>query len=65
MNQSNPAEDKKASLLLNLESDCAVFASCERLFQSSAPPYLNFFLPKFYIGRVRPKVQPLIFLYHS
>ena len=24
-----------------------------------------FFLPKFYIGRVRLKVQPLIFLYHS
>ena len=62
MNQNDPAEGKKASLLLNLESDCAVFASYERLFQSSAPLYLKFFfLPKFYIGRVRPKVQPLIF----
>lgn len=43
MNQSDPAEGKKASLLLNLESDCAVFASYERLFQSSAPLYLKVF----------------------
>ena len=43
MNQSDPAEGKKASLLLNLESGCAVFASYERLFQSSAPLYLKFF----------------------
>ena len=43
MNQSDPAEGKKVSLLLNLESDCAVFASYERLFQSSAPLYLKVF----------------------
>ena len=43
MNQSDPAEGKKASLLFNLESDCAVFASYERLFQSSAPLYFKFF----------------------
>ena len=38
MNQTDiPAEGKEASLLLNLESDCTVFATEEILFQSIAP----------------------------
>ena len=41
MNQSDPAEGKEANLLLNSESDGAVFASWERLFQSIAPLYLK------------------------
>ena len=41
MNQSDPAEGKEANLLLNSESDGAVFASKERLFQSVAPLYLK------------------------
>ena len=41
MNQSDPAEGKEANLLLNSESDGAVFASWERLFQSIAPLYFK------------------------
>ena len=34
-------EGEEASLCLKYESDCAVFASEERLFQSIAPLYLK------------------------
>ena len=50
MNHSDPAEGKETSLLLNLESDCAVFASQERLFQSIAPLYLKLRLRKLVFG---------------
>ena len=49
-NQSDSAEGKEASLLLNSESDCAVFALYERLFDfhSIAPLHLKLRLRKKY-----------------
>ena len=44
--QSDQAEGKEASLLLNLEIDCAVFALHKRLFQSIAPLCLKQLLRK-------------------
>ena len=65
MNQSDPAEGKKASLLLNLESDCAVFASYERLFQSSAPLYLKFFFLTKVLYREGSPKGPTSYLFYT
>ena len=49
MNQCNPAEGKKASLLLNLESDCAVlppkkdYSRALHHYTFSFFPYQSFF----------------------
>ena len=65
MNHSDPAEGKKASLLLNLESDCTVFASYERLFQSSAPLYLIFFFLTKVLHREGSPKGPTSYLFIS